>query len=43
MGKANVLRNFILEQFWTKLGLKAKAKFNQNQTITNMQSGMWGE
>jgi len=34
MGKASVLSTFILEKFWTKLGLKAKAKFNPEQSIT---------
>jgi hypothetical protein len=34
MGRASVLPTFILEQFWAKLGLKAKAKFIQKQTIT---------
>jgi hypothetical protein len=37
MGTASVLPTFILEQFWTKLGLKAKAKFHLEQ------NGMWGE
>jgi len=34
LGRASVLPTFIVEQFWTKLGLKAKAKFNQKQTVT---------
>lgn len=34
MWRGSVLPTFILWQFWTKLGLKSKAKFNLKQTIT---------